>query len=613
MSSIDFSSCPEFKALVDDLILKDSKSGIKGAVKKALNAMIQDVDGGMDRFKDDFTSEEGKKFHLEVKGYFENISSYFEISKKAFSQDEQREIENKIKILSGRISDLTKSKEKPGLSFFSYLSPYYWIGSSEKTTPTTQSSTFAPAKYLEENGCYEKPDLAKDISAQITATKSALDELKSSFDVIESCFLSTKDFSSLQEQILVVKEHLQNYQMAFNQLHDFTQTLPSKGYEEVQEQLEIFELSLKQFTSYTESLEVALHLQTSENSSQGPKKPSSEVSRQPDSASKKEEAVILAKAKKGVACDVGLPNLGVTCYVNTFLKTSLPYFDLLRNKELTRKRNESNEDWANRNDLRVTLLGLAEELRSARPDRDRIHYLILTFVNNPLLDDEIPKFHLEGTTSYHMGDSRGVATRVFDLLEMDNDPAISIVRGSLLEEIGGQKRISPLRGEARETSISIAEGRTMQEMINSSSSFAELDYSERWKPDEVHPVRSRKKEILVADPSHLPQRLIFTITQAAVNQSDQLRDIEDVIYVPIHDRRGRLLGRMQMQLEAVACNSPNAHFLGYVRAPNGSWTEHNDSIITAGLTKKQMCDQTSMRASYYGCQFNYVTTGFFPA
>lgn len=602
--SVDFSSCPEFKNVVD------SSGGVEeGGVKKALDFLIQ-------------VTEQGIKEKSQIDIYIANIFRYYSLSKNALLPDQQIEIENKIKALSARITPKFTPSDTPGSkgSFLSWFNPFSYFSRSQtspvkgvtpieaapKKVEPLSPETVIPAK--EEAEVVIDEGLQGDIERQIKATQSSLKDLEDLFKDIEQALLDSKDYGTLIYQIELIKKPLETYKTSFETLNELSKSL----HIDVKDQLDIFNLALKQFSSYIKSIEDSIELQNSELSSFGSQKQPAKV---PDKPVARYQSSVPSAAIPGVGffCDTGLPNLGVTCYVNTFLKTCLPYFDLLKGKKLEGELKK----------LRDSLVGLADELRSPRPNKKRINELLLSFVKNPLLEREIPKIEYLGAVHYCMGDSRALATKVFALLDIDQDPTISIVRGSLIEEIGGLEEIGGQRKSlqvgGREPSISISGGTSIQQMIDNYSNPGIID----WTPggDGTEPVIAQKRDFLVAEDG-IPQRLMFTITQQAASEVDPsvtenkplqpLTEINETVYVPIHDSTGKLLGKMEMQLEAIASNSPNAHFLGYVRSSDGSWTEHNDSIVTHGFTHEQISFFTGMNASIFGCQFNYVTTGFIP-
>ena len=247
-----------------------------------------------------------------------------------------------------------------------------------------------------------------------------------------------------------------------------------------------------------------------------------------------------------------------------------------------------------------------------------IRRLLEEFVNNPLLREVVPQIiQADGDfLGYDMGDAGGLATKVFDLMEIAQDRRFSVRMLTVLEETSQQHRRSVIFDEnSGHPIIPISGALTMQGMIEEFLKPEYFTQENRWKPDGVNPVPSKKTNYLsVANIASVPALLMFNITPPVeALQVTPLRDIEDEIFVPVHDYEGRILGRMRMQLYAIGCNAPNAHFLAYVKEPNGSWTEHNDSIITPLLTKNQIFGETRLHASMYGFQFSYRTVEFQPA
>ena len=345
----------------------------------------------------------------------------------------------------------------------------------------------------------------------------------------------------------------------------------------------------------------------------------------------------------------GFPNLGNTCFVNTFIKTFFfknSAYCVALSKELIRKTGESLYHFHNRRDLQTTLRNLKEEISVEHPTTDRIRNLLQEFCRNPLLrEDDAEEGRLNSLiTIGQMGDSQPLALAVFNYLDMVDDPRISLQKSSFQQQAGSvlnQER--SIRDEGRLIFLELTErGTSVQERIDSYFANEEINnQDDLWEAPSGNRIAHYNKRNFLIGRILLPERFSLYIppSQAQRNQLrlqlqgirdnlnlsrytnvqkdtfrrrireleadlerlQNLTTIEDEILLPICNKEGQLLGHMRMRLEEVGCNIPNAHFFSYIKERDGSWTEHNDSIVTKDQTKQDILPNLLR----YGNIFNY--------
>ena len=626
-----------------------------GDVKAALTLVINQANKEIDALAS--ANTDVRQINSTVEQYFKHISQYFEATKICLSETQIADVGQKILQFRSRVSYPTSVSSGGG--FFSGIGSVFsavgsWFGGYAKAVAVE-----SPAEDVDSG-------LKKDLENGISITHDSLVAVNRFFEGTVSEQLKSNNYLGLLDSVDTLNTRLIEFQASLEATKDLYSKNPALSNQEIEAKIRAFELDFNRFESYVDSIKRQIELHSFEVA-QIVNKPVSlqdvqkEVKSQTKgagsgvpgalrglfgtSSSSPSSSVAATTHGEGAASvpavgiltppGIGFPNLGVTCFVNTFFKTCFPYFELSRQKKLNRRPGENDDSWNGRNELRETLLHLVDEVRNPNPDQGIIRNLLEIFVNNRLLGDVIHILtrSLAGNT-YDLGSARDVANRVFDLLEIDQDPNlnISLEVGYIFDEVENKHRTSGFRSEGRFSSIPISgprydQHRSIQSMIDRFSIPYPPD--RLWKANgENNPaVLTKRTNYLVADPRRLPQRLMLTTTQPAAeallykDPAVPYENIEDNIAVPIYDRNGTLLGRMQMTIEAIACNRPNAHFIGYVKEQDGSWTEHNDSIVIRGLTKDQVMfgvpgavqKSSTMNASLHGCQFNYRTTGFIPA
>lgn len=275
----------------------------------------------------------------------------------------------------------------------------------------------------------------------------------------------------------------------------------------------------------------------------------------------------------------GYPNLGFTCYLNSVLKAFFfneGVYSTLLTKDLHQKTSETYENFQLRQNLQQTLRHLVQETRHPSLNhQESIRGLLRNVADHRLLQEVIPS---NGRGGYQFAEALALKSKIFDLLESDNDPQFCLHLHSEQREIGGDSQSSNF--ESVTNSIELTSGgETIQERIDSFLAEERMvDDENLWESPNGKYVSSTKRHYFTPDTTRLPERITFQVNPR-VNEWQPLSEIEDRISLPFCNKEGQLVGYLIMDLQEVVCTIPDSHFYSYLKT-NDEWHEHNDSFVT---------------------------------